>query len=90
MIKDVALAREISDMMIAIVLVWPPAVINQSHRYLMPPMIGDHWSTSGHAIGLDASISDVRVAILLLAVATFIAAVVSGVVSAVRHRASSP
>jgi hypothetical protein len=59
--------------LIAVVLFWPPAVIHISHTLYFRDIY--------------VSISDLRAAILVLAVASFIAGVVSAVISAVRHRA---
>jgi hypothetical protein len=58
---------------IAIVLLWPHAAI--------------HVSRDPYGSTVRGSMSGERAVILLLAVVTFIAAAVSGVVSAVRHRA---
>lgn len=59
----------------AIILLWPPAVVNISR------------SPYDSTFTVRASISDVRAGIFVFAVATFIAAVISAVISAVRHRA---
>jgi hypothetical protein len=58
---------------VALVLLWPPAVL--------------HISITRRGVGWMAFISDVRAAILVFAVVTFIAAVVSAVISAARHHA---
>jgi len=58
----------------AIVLLWPPAAVVDISR-------------SPHGATMAISISDVRAALFVFAIATFIAAVVSAVISAVRHRA---
>jgi len=60
--------------LIAAVLFWPPAVIHIS-------------KTTPYFQDIYVSISDLRAAILVFAVVTFIAKVVSAVISAVRHRA---
>ncbi len=61
-------------LVIVIVLLWPPAAIDVSYGPYGGTFIG--------------RMSDVRAFVFLVAVVAFIAAVVSGVVSAVRHRAS--
>lgn len=63
-----------SLILIAVVLFWPPAVVHISHT---TPFFRDIY----------VSISDLRAAIFVFAVVTFIATVVSALISAVRHRA---
>jgi hypothetical protein len=59
--------------LIAVVLFWPPVVIHISHTLYFRDIY--------------VSISDLRAAIFVFAAVTFIATVVSVVISAVRHRA---
>ena len=62
-----------SLILIAVALFWPPAVIHISHTLYFQD--------------IQVSISYLRAAILVLAAASFIAGVVSAVISAVRRRA---
>jgi hypothetical protein len=85
---------------IAIVLLWPPAVLNISKpRFIVVSHGASDSSDPTRTLNAEiatatatrtvaASMSDVRTFIFLVAVITFIAAVVSGVASAVLHRAS--
>ena len=57
---------------IVVVLLWPPAVVHISH---------DRYTRT-----IRASMSDARAVIIVIAIATLVVAVVSVVITAMRHR----